>query len=100
MNQILIPVSRYNDFRPTQKWYIAPHDGHVKGNTTDMLMHGNRIVKNENNINSDDASTEVVDCTSNTICPGFIDIQYHHWQTQLKGHHANEPLLDYFASGN
>jgi cytosine/adenosine deaminase-related metal-dependent hydrolase len=34
------------------------------------------------------------------ISPGFVDTHHHLWQTQLKGRHANELLLEYMASGN
>lgn len=32
--------------------------------------------------------------------PGFIDTHHHVWQTQLKGRHANQTLLNYFPTGN
>ena len=45
-------------------------------------------------------NTKVIDCTDKIISPGFVDTHHHLWQTQLKGRHANEMLLDYMSTGN
>jgi cytosine/adenosine deaminase-related metal-dependent hydrolase len=39
------------------------------------------------------------DCTGKIICPGFIDTHHHVWQTQLKGRHSDDTLLDYHPKG-
>ena len=41
----------------------------------------------------------VIDCAGKLVSPGFIDTHHHVWQTQLRGTHADETLLDYFSSG-
>jgi cytosine/adenosine deaminase-related metal-dependent hydrolase len=33
------------------------------------------------------------------VSPGFIDTHHHVWQTQLKGRHANQTLLEYLPNG-
>nr|CEG03097.1 unnamed protein product [Fusarium pseudograminearum CS3487] len=65
----------------------------------DILIEGNRIIKIASNI-GDVANVESIDCDSMIISPGFVDTHHHLWQTQLKGRHADELLLDYMASGN
>ncbi|WXC52722.1 hypothetical protein QX201_012386 [Fusarium graminearum] len=65
----------------------------------DILIEGNRIIKIASNIGNV-ANAELIDCDSMIISPGFVDTHHHLWQTQLKGRHANELLLDYMASGN
>lgn len=64
----------------------------------DVLIENNLIAKISPNI--DDADAEVIDCHMKIISPGFVDTHHHLWQTQLKGRHANELLLEYMASGN
>jgi cytosine/adenosine deaminase-related metal-dependent hydrolase len=44
--------------------------------------------------------SKVLDCTGKIITPGLIDTHHHLWQTQLKGRHADEQLLEYMGSGN
>ncbi|KAJ6563570.1 hypothetical protein DFH09DRAFT_1158419 [Mycena vulgaris] len=41
-----------------------------------------------------------IDCTGKIISPGFVDTHHHLWQTQLKGRHADDLLLDYMGKGN
>ncbi|KAJ6531061.1 hypothetical protein B0H19DRAFT_1327052 [Mycena capillaripes] len=43
--------------------------------------------------------TTNIDCTGKIISPGFIDTHHHVWQTQLKGRHANDLLLEYMCKG-
>jgi cytosine/adenosine deaminase-related metal-dependent hydrolase len=79
---------------------IHDDDDNVIGIRKDILIKGNTIIKIAENINSSGEDVEIVDCTNKIISPGFIDTHHHLWQTQLKGRHANELLLDYMTSGN
>lgn len=72
---------------------------HVKPFKSDMLIVGNRIDRIETDIKPS-GNEQVVDCTNKLISPGFIDTHHHVWQTQLKGRHANEQLLEYMVTGN
>ncbi len=76
------------------------HDAndHVKGIRTDILIEDNKIARIEADI-SPPAGAEVIDCQEKIISPGFVDTHHHLWQTQLKGRHANELLLEYMATG-
>lgn len=66
----------------------------------DILIQGNTIVRIGEDIDADAVgATEVVDCTNKLISPGFVDTHHHLWQTQLKGRHADELLLQYMISG-
>ncbi|KAF5608379.1 cytosine deaminase [Fusarium subglutinans] len=80
---------------------VLIHDANdnVQALERDILIENNRISKIAENI-SDITDDEVIDCNDKIISPGFIDTHHHLWQTQLKGRHANELLLDYMASGN
>ncbi|CVK97581.1 related to cytosine deaminase and related metal-dependent hydrolases [Fusarium mangiferae] len=80
---------------------VLIHDANdnVQALERDILIENNRISKISKNI-SDITDAESIDCTDKIISPGFIDTHHHLWQTQLKGRHANELLLDYMASGN
>jgi cytosine/adenosine deaminase-related metal-dependent hydrolase len=80
---------------------VLTHDGsdHVKSTKADILIKGSKIVKIEPNV-SVNGETEVVDCTGKIISPGFVDTHHHMWQTQLKGRHADEMLLEYMITGN
>jgi cytosine/adenosine deaminase-related metal-dependent hydrolase len=73
------------------------HD-HVIPMRSDLLVEGNKIIKIEKSIKVD-ASVSIIDCTNKIISPGFVDTHHHLWQTQLKGRHGNESLLDYIYSG-
>ncbi|KAI9836509.1 MAG: hypothetical protein M1837_003301 [Sclerophora amabilis] len=76
----------------------------------DLLISPPRILKIAPHIDANDpvtadaepgaAAMRVIDCTGKLISPGFVDTHHHLWQTQLKGRHADEGLLDYFYSGN
>jgi cytosine/adenosine deaminase-related metal-dependent hydrolase len=64
-----------------------------------LLIEGNIIVRIAAKIDPPSASTEVIDCTSKLISPGFIDTHHHVWQTQLKGRHSDHTLFEYMTSG-
>ncbi|KAF2189355.1 5-methylthioadenosine/S-adenosylhomocysteine deaminase n1 [Zopfia rhizophila CBS 207.26] len=68
-------------------------------NGTALLHSANRISKIEKNIKPG-GDVKVIDCTDKIISPGFIDTHHHGWQTQLKGRHADELLLNYMVTGN
>ncbi|KAJ6256350.1 5-methylthioadenosine/S-adenosylhomocysteine deaminase [Drechslerella dactyloides] len=70
----------------------------VVAEKTDILIVGNNIEKIGKSLSADDA--EVLDCTGKLISPGFVDTHHHLWQTQLKGRHANQMLLEYMPTGN
>lgn len=65
---------------------------------TDLFIERDRIKRIGKNLATSSA-TLVLDCTNKIISPGFIDAHHHVWQTQLKGRHGNETLLDYIPTG-
>lgn len=70
---------------------------------SDLLIDGNIISKIEKNIDIadiDKSNTKIIDCSSKIVSPGFIDTHHHVWQTQLKGRHGNQTLVEYFPTGN
>jgi cytosine/adenosine deaminase-related metal-dependent hydrolase len=66
---------------------------------TDLLIEGNTITKIALTIEPS-TSTQIIDCRSKIITPGFIDTHHHLWQTQLKGRFHDDTLLDYMPRGN
>ncbi|KAG9892370.1 Metallo-dependent hydrolase, partial [Aureobasidium melanogenum] len=81
---------------------VLVHDEHDHVNVllnTDVLIQGNKIVEISQGIQVP-KETEIIDCAYKLISPGLVDTHHHVWQTQLKGRHANELLLEYFYSGN
>ncbi|OBS19036.1 hypothetical protein FPOA_10761 [Fusarium poae] len=78
---------------------LHDNEDNVQPLERDILIENNQIVKIAADI-GDVADAELIECYSKIISPGFIDTHHHLWQTQLKGRHANELLLDYMASGN
>ncbi|KFY34467.1 hypothetical protein V494_06751 [Pseudogymnoascus sp. VKM F-4513 (FW-928)] len=66
---------------------------------TDVLITGNLITKVAKGIEVP-ADATVIDCKGKIVSPGFIDTHHHVWQTQLKGRHMDEQLLDYLVAGN
>ena len=66
---------------------------------TDILVTGNLIAKIAKGIEVPEGAT-VIDCKGKIVSPGFIDTHHHLWQTQLKGRHMDETLLEYMVVGN
>ncbi|KFY22972.1 hypothetical protein V493_06186, partial [Pseudogymnoascus sp. VKM F-4281 (FW-2241)] len=66
---------------------------------TDVLVTGNLITEIAKDIDVPDGAT-VIDCKGKIVSPGFIDTHHHLWQTQLKGRHMDETLLEYMVAGN
>ncbi|KAF7294535.1 5-methylthioadenosine/S-adenosylhomocysteine deaminase n1 [Mycena indigotica] len=75
-------------------------DDHVEPIKADLLIIGNKITDIQPHLDAPGVDTVVLDCTGKLISPGFIDTHHHVWQTQLKGRHANDTLLDYIPKGN
>lgn len=65
---------------------------------TDVLIEGSHIRKIGKNIKPS-PDVGVLDCKGKIISPGFIDTHHHVWQTQLKGRHSDDTLLDYHPKG-
>ncbi|KAH8663874.1 hypothetical protein BGZ61DRAFT_499196 [Ilyonectria robusta] len=80
---------------------VLMHDArdHVRAVRRDILIENNEISK-ISSIIRDCADADIIDCHMKIISPGFVDTHHHLWQTQLKGRHGNEVLLEYMASGN
>ncbi|KAF4444152.1 hypothetical protein F53441_11210 [Fusarium austroafricanum] len=74
--------------------YIVPIKNHS------LLIEGNKIARIASHIDPLSDSTEIIDCTSKIISPGFVDTHHHVWQTQVKGRHADHSLLEYMTPGN
>lgn len=71
----------------------------------DVLLIGDRIAGIDHAIDLaahgiSAADAQVVDCSARIVAPGFIDTHHHLWQTQLRGRHGDDTLLDYMPSGN
>ena len=74
-------------------------DDHVKPlPDTDLLIQDGKIAKIGKSLTAD-ASTSTIDCSGKIVSPGLIDTHHHVWQTQLKGRHSEEQLLQYLATG-
>ena len=65
---------------------------------TDLLIEGSVIKRIGRNIETG-ANVRVIDCDGKIVSPGFIDTHHHVWQTQLKGRHSDDTLLDYHPRG-
>ncbi|KAF7362184.1 Metallo-dependent hydrolase [Mycena venus] len=77
---------------------VHDREDHVNPIKADILIVDNKIVEIAPSISP--ASDAVnIDCTGKILSPGFIDTHHHMWQTQLKGRHADDLLLDYLFKG-
>jgi cytosine/adenosine deaminase-related metal-dependent hydrolase len=77
---------------------IHDAEGNVVPSKKDLLISDRKIAKIGTDLEASD-EMEVIDCTDKIISPGFVDTHHHGWQTQLKGRHANESLLEYMVTG-
>ena len=79
---------------------VLIHDAnnHVVPTQTSILIKDGKIAKIAKDIEAEEG-VEVIDCTHKIISPGLIDTHHHGWQTQLKGRHANQMLMEYMVSG-
>ena len=77
---------------------IHDAENHVVPTQTNILIENGKIAKIGSDIEASDGA-EVIDCTDKIVSPGFVDTHHHGWQTQLKGRHANEQLLEYMVTG-
>lgn len=77
------------------------HDAnnHVVPTKADLLIEGQLIsrIAEKIDVGSD---VQVVDCRGKIVSPGFIDTHRHLWQTQYKGAHADQSLIEYLPRGN
>ena len=71
---------------------------HVVALKQDILIRGNQIVRLAPSIAGSEAD-KVLDCTDKIITPGFVDTHHHLWQTQMRGLHGNQTLLEYLPLG-
>jgi cytosine/adenosine deaminase-related metal-dependent hydrolase len=77
---------------------IHSDDDHVTPHAnTDILIKDDLIAEVGSKLSAP-SDAKVLDCTGKIITPGFIDTHHHLWQTQLKGRHADEQLLEYMVS--
>jgi cytosine/adenosine deaminase-related metal-dependent hydrolase len=76
------------------------HDEHdrVIPKKSDLLIQDDRIAPIDNNIQPPEG-IQVIDCADSLVSPGFIDTHRHLWQSQQKGLHFDQILLDYYHSG-
>lgn len=78
---------------------IHDEQNHVIPTVGDLLVTQSIISKIGPEIQPPPGS-KVIDCKGKIISPGFIDTHRHMWQTQLKGSHANQTLIEYMPRGN
>lgn len=72
--------------------------GRVIPRKADLLIRDDRIARIDDDIQPP-AASKIIDCAGNLVSPGFIDTHRHLWQTQQKGLHCDQILLDYYHSG-
>lgn len=77
---------------------IHDANNHVVPTQTSILIKDGKIAKIAKDIEAEEG-VEVIDCKDKIISPGLVDTHHHGWQTQLKGRHANELLMEYMVSG-
>lgn len=77
------------------------HDSndHILPTRSSLLIENNKIAQIAPSI-TPPPNCKILDCTNKIVSPGFIDTHRHTWQTQLKGRHSNDLLLDYMPTGN
>ncbi|KAL2867590.1 uncharacterized protein BJX67DRAFT_387828 [Aspergillus lucknowensis] len=78
---------------------IHDPENRVIPSRADLLIDGDRI-SNIDKVIEQSEEMEVIDCSGTIISPGFVDTHHHVWQSQQKGLHADQILLDYYHSGN
>ena len=78
---------------------LSNDDKVVPLKNTDLLIQGNKIAKIGSKLSAP-TGAKVIDCKGKIVSPGFIDTHRHVWQSQLKGRHADELLLDYMITGS
>lgn len=64
---------------------------------TDILIVDSKIARIERSITAPGA--HIIDCSDTIVSPGFIDTHHHVWQTQFRGVHADQSLVQFAASG-
>lgn len=74
-------------------------DNHVKPTVSDLLIEGSKIAKIQLEIEAP-SDAKLVDCTNKIISPGFVSTHAHLYQSQMKGRHANDTLIEYMPKGN
>jgi cytosine/adenosine deaminase-related metal-dependent hydrolase len=77
---------------------IHDEEDHLTPVKADILIAGNKIVEIAPSV-APSSDTIHIDCTGKIVSPGFVDTHHHVWQTQLKGRHADDLLLDYMVKG-
>ena len=80
---------------------ILQHDGDDEVRIlrdTDLLIEEDQISKIGKSLAVNPAA-RIIDCRRKVVSPGFVDTHHHVWQTQLKGRHSDDTLLDYTAKG-
>lgn len=78
------------------------HDeyNHVIPTKADLLVEDDRISAIRASIEqADHTGAIVINCADTVVAPGFIDTHHHLWQSQRKGLHCDQILLDYYHSG-
>ncbi|KAJ7853100.1 hypothetical protein B0H13DRAFT_2238136 [Mycena leptocephala] len=80
---------------------LHDEEDHVSPVKADVLIVDNKIVEIAPYISPRSPSSDTIniDCTGKILSPGFIDTHHHMWQSQLKGRHADDLLLDYMCKG-
>ena len=71
---------------------------HVTPTKADLLIEKDRIIEIRENIEASDFMS-VINCSGKIVSPGFVDTHHHLWQSQQKGEHSDQILLDYYHSG-
>ncbi|KAH7146188.1 hypothetical protein EDB81DRAFT_856662 [Dactylonectria macrodidyma] len=78
---------------------VHNEDKRVVCQQSDLLIQDDRIHEIGQDIRPSEG-VKVIDCTGTLVSPGFVDTHRHQWQSQQKGLHSDQMLLDYYHSGN